>query len=147
MSLQIIRNHLPDDAKDELLQLAGNRTEGTQQRNIEAMASPTYVGKASDIHFIHSIRQCISGRNPPEKEDEATDYYSQNHAMRSLAVLTHPLLIPSWVEAQKYMDVYLPTIHIAYPFLCKPVLLEQFQRFQAGDHGDRPWLALFSKAT
>lgn len=45
------------------------------------------------------------------------------------------------------MDVYLSTIHIAYPFLCKPVLLEQFQRFQAGDHGDpgyRPWLVLLN---
>lgn len=29
ISLQIIRNHLPDDVKDELLQLAGNRAEDT----------------------------------------------------------------------------------------------------------------------
>lgn len=147
-SLQFIRNDLPDDIKGKLLQSVGTRTEGTQQSNLEVMASPTYVGKASDIHFIHSIRQCIGGCNLPEKEDEAADYYSQSHALRSLAALTHPLLIPNRADAQKYMDVYLSTIHIAYPFLHRAVLLEQFQLFQTGNHGDleyQPWLALFSK--
>lgn len=148
LSLQFIRNNLPDAIKGELQQFAGSRTERTQQSSPEVMALPTYVGKASDIHFIHSIRQCIGGCNLPEKEDEAADYYSQSHALRSLVALNHPLLIPNRADAQKYVDVYLSTIHIAYPFLHKAVLLEQFQRFQAGNHGDpeyQTWLALFSK--
>ena len=148
LSLQYIRNDLPDASKGELLRFAGSRTERTQRSSPEVMALPTYVGKASDISFIHSIRQSIGGCNLPGKEDEAANYYSQSHALRSLVALTHALLIPNRADAQKYVDVYLSTIHIAYPFLHKEMLLEQFQRFQAGNPGNseyRPWLALFSK--
>lgn len=116
-----------------------------------AAASPTYVGKASDIHFIHSIRQCVHGHERPTVggSTPTEDYHRDFHTPEAFAILKHPMLIPSQAEAGHFLDVYLSTIHIAYPFICKSVLLEAFQHFMRGDHHDksefRPWLALFSK--
>ena len=112
-----------------------------------AVASPpTYVGKASDIYFIHSVRQCVQG--PMDPVGDAAQNYSQTHSQEISTLFKYPLLFPPPAEAEQFLDVYLSTIHIAYPFMCKSALLEAFQRFQNGDihHPEfRPWLALFSK--
>ena len=113
---------------------------------IATASSPTYVGKASDIHFIQSIRQCVHG--PGADEEVPAQNYSQTYLSGSLSALTHPLLCPSPAEADQYLDVYLSTIHIAYPFVSKSILLDAFQQFQNGAVHEpefRPWIAIFSK--
>ncbi|KAJ5659474.1 hypothetical protein N7507_005925 [Penicillium longicatenatum] len=141
-SLGEIRRHIPHQAQ----QRSQEATVATPPAHDSPVASsPTYVGKASDIHFIHSIRQCVQG--PTEPAGEAAQNYSQTHSPESLTLFKHPVLFPSPSEAEQFLDVYLSTIHVAYPFISKSVLLEAFQRFQAGDINKpefRPWLALFS---
>jgi hypothetical protein len=141
-SLGEIRRHIPHQAQ----QRSREATEATLPAHDSPVASsPTYVGKASDIHFIHSIRQCVQG--PTEPAGEAAQNYSQTHSPETLTLFKHPVLFPSPSEAEQFLDVYLSTIHVAYPFISKSVLLEAFQRFQAGDINKpefRPWLALFS---
>lgn len=145
LSLQNIQRHLREATKDEYPPTPSTAT--ITQENNAAESSPTYVGKASDIHFIHSIRQCVHGNSPPD-EDAPTRSYSQYHGLESFAALTHPLLVPSQAETSQLLDVYLSTIHIAYPFIYKQALLDEFQHFRAGDYnrpGFQPWRALFSK--
>lgn len=117
-----------------------------ESRRIPATApSPTYVGKASDIHFIHSVNRCVNGRDS-SSDDVGAQNYSQTHVSQSPMALRDPLL-PSKDEADLFMGVYLSTIHIAYPFLPKSPLLKAFERFKSGDTNQpelRPLLAIFS---
>lgn len=112
--------------------------------------SCTYVGKVSDIHFIHTARRCIQGHGTGEGNDLAGQSYSQTRIPDSPAALNHPLLIPSRDEAAHFLEIYLSTIHLAYPFLCKQMALEQFEHLWKENHKRpeyRPWLALFSRTS
>lgn len=140
-SLGEIRRHIPHREQPV------RATEGTPEDNDAASVSspPTYLGKASDLHFIHSIRQCVQGPTGPVAE--AAQNYSQTHSPESLTLFKYDLLFPSPAEAEQFLDVFLSTIHVAYPFICKSVLLDAFKKFQAGDINKpefRPWLALLS---
>lgn len=145
LSLQDIRRLVPQEpAEHEQVPDSAN---AITRVGIATASSPTYVGKASDIHFIQSIRQCVHGLGTAE--EVPAQNYSQTYVSESLAALTHPLLFPSQTEADQHLDVYLSTIHIAYPFISKPILLDAFERFQKGEVHElefRPWLAIFSKA-
>lgn len=116
------------------------------QQNVTIAPSPTYVGKASDIHFIHSVNRCVSGRDLLS-DDVPAQNYSQTHVSESPVVLKDPPLLPSKEEAIIFLQVYLSTIHVAYPFLPRSALLEAFERFQSGNLHQpelRPWLPIFS---
>lgn len=145
-SLQDIRRLVPRESTEE--QHASPSAESSPQDGIGAVSPPTYVGKASDVSFIHSIRQCVHGHKHLAGEDAPAQNYSQTHVSESFAALKHPLLFPSQVEADQFLDVYLSTIHIAYPFISKSVLLDAFQSFQTGEVHQpefRRWLAMFSQ--
>ncbi|KAL2849919.1 fungal-specific transcription factor domain-containing protein [Aspergillus pseudoustus] len=121
-------------------------TTATSQEGYTAESSPTYVGKASDIHFVHHIHKYVTGQDSLDGDDRTTQIYT-HHNLGSFVTLTQPPLVPSPAEAEQFLDVYLSTIHIAYPFICKSVLRDRFNQLLAGDH-DRPefqpWLALFN---
>lgn len=143
-SLQDIRRLMPQEPAEN--EQKSDSANAIRRVGIATASSPTYVGKASDIHFIQSIRQCIHG--PGADEEVPAQNYSQTYLSESLSSLTHPLLCPSPAEADQYLDVYLSTIHIAYPFVSRSILLDAFQRFQNGEVHEpefRPWLAIFSK--
>jgi len=142
--LQNIKSRLPDTAKLE--QPSPGAIAGPQE-DYATESSPTYVGKASDIHFVHHIRKYVAGNGALDVDDLPTQSYTHYHSLGAFVALTQPPLVPSQAEAEQFLDVYLSTIHIAYPFICKSVLLKEFRRFQAGDHHRpefQPWLALFS---
>jgi hypothetical protein len=145
LSLQDIRRLVPKNPAEN--KQVPDGANAITRVGLATASSPTYVGKASDIHFIQSIRQCVHG--PGAEEEVSAQNYSQTYVSESLSVLTHPLLFPSQTEADQYLDVYLSTIHIAYPFISKPILMDAFKRFQNGEVHEpefRPWLAIFSKA-
>ncbi|KAJ5353056.1 hypothetical protein N7452_002030 [Penicillium brevicompactum] len=116
------------------------------QQHVTIAPSPTYVGKASDIHFIHSVNRCV-GACDLLSEDVPIQNYSQTHISESPVALRDPPLLPSKEEASLFLQVYLSTIHIAYPFLPRSALLEAFERFQSGNLHQpelRPWLPIFN---
>jgi hypothetical protein len=144
-SLQDIRSLVPQEQTGDGLVHGG--TNAVAQVALATVPSPTYVGKASDIHFIQSIRQCVYGYRAGE--EVPTQNYSLTYVPETLTALAHPLLFPSQTEAGQFLDAYLSTIHIAYPFISKSILLDAFQRFQKGEVHEpefRPWLAILSKA-
>ena len=145
--LQDIRRHWSENTKEErLLSPTGETTPGS---DVAPSSPSTYVGKASDISFVRNISQYMRNPEAPDGDNRLVQNYSQTHVPDCLIALKFPLQVPSRDEAEQFIDVYLSTIHIAYPFICKPIMLEAFQRFQAGDDDKgefREWLALFSKA-
>ncbi|OJJ45048.1 hypothetical protein ASPZODRAFT_134476 [Penicilliopsis zonata CBS 506.65] len=156
--IQEVRGHLDsiqqgalDEGLRNIRRLAsrGVRVQSTSRLEEETTASsPTYVGKASEVHFIHSIRQCVHGTDTSNTGDGIqAQSYSQTDVTDGLADLRYPLLVPSNTEAAQFLDVYLSTIHIAYPFPSKAILYEAFERFQNGDVQEpefQPSLALFN---
>jgi hypothetical protein len=144
-SLQDIRSLVPQEQTGDGLVHGG--TSAVAQVALSTVPSPTYVGKANDIHFIQNIRQCVPGYRAGE--GVPAQNYSLTYVPETLTALAHPLLFPSPTEAGQFLDVYLSTIHIAYPFISKSILLDAFQRFQEGEVHEpefRPWLAILSKA-
>lgn len=144
VDLHNIKSQQPDTAK---LEQPSPGTVAAPQEDYATESSPTYVGKASDIHFVHYIRKYVTGQGALDVDDLPTQSYTHYHSLGAFVALTQPPLVPSQAEAEQFLDVYLSTIHIAYPFICKYVLLKEFRRFQAGDHHRpefQPWLALFS---
>lgn len=142
--LQNIKSQLSDTAK---LEQSSPSVVAAPQEDYATESSPTYVGKASDIHFVHHIRKYVTGHGALDVDDLPTQSYTHYHSLGAFVALTQPPLVPSQAEAEQFLDVYLSTIHIAYPFICKSVLLKEFRRFQAGNHHRpefQPWLALFS---
>ena len=105
------------------------------------------MGKVSDVQFIHTVRQCIQDRDLLVREGPASQTYGQTRISDSLASLSHSLLMPYREEASHVREIYLSTIHITYPFLCKSTILEEFGRLWTEDRlkpENRPWFALFS---
>lgn len=144
VGVQNIQNQLSDAAKAEQ---PSPTVVAAPQENYATETSPTYVGKASDIHFVHYIRKYVTGNGALDGDDLPTQSYTHYHSLGTFVALTQSPLVPSEAEAEQFLDVYLSTIHLAYPFICKSVLLEEFRHFQAGDHHRpdfQPWLALFS---
>lgn len=144
INLSNIRRLRPLDANSE--QLTDLYALGTPAED-GGIESYTYVGKVSDIHFIHTARRCMQGHDTGEGNDLAGQSYSQTRIPDSPAALNQPLLIPSRDEAAHFLEIYLSTIHLAYPFLCKQTALEQFEHLWTDSHKRpeyRPWLALFN---
>ncbi|KAB8221889.1 fungal-specific transcription factor domain-containing protein [Aspergillus novoparasiticus] len=142
--LRNIQSQLPDATKTE--QLSPDAIAAPQESDTTE-SSPTYVGKASDIHFVHYIRKYVTGNGSLDGDDLPTQSYTHHPNIGTFVALTQPPLVPAQAEAEQFLDVYLSTIHVAYPFICKSVLLREFRRFQAGDYNQpelRPWLALFN---
>lgn len=150
LSLQEIRRLVPQEfqkAQHSLQTSDPGETDGSS-RDIASASPRTYVGKASDLHFIHSIRQYVHGPEPSPGEDTTIQNYSQCPLVDGLAALKHPMFIPSRENADKYLEVYLSTIHIAYPFISKQHLLDAYQIFWTTESNYldfQPWLAIFSE--
>lgn len=145
LSLQDIRSLVPQEPREgDQVPSSANIS---AQVGTPAASLTTYVGKASDIHFIQSVHHCVHGHD--SGEDVSAQNYSQTYVSQSLTALTHPLLFPSQAESDQFLDVYLSTIHIAYPFFSRSILLDAFERFRNGEVQEpefRPWLAILSKA-
>ncbi|KAE8422305.1 fungal-specific transcription factor domain-containing protein [Aspergillus pseudocaelatus] len=142
--LQNIQSQLPHATKTEQ---PNPDAIAAPQEGYTTESSPTYVGKASDIHFVHYIQKYVTGNGSLDEEDLPTQSYTHHPNLGTFVALTQPPLVPSQAEAEQFLDVYLSTIHVAYPFICKSVLLREFRRFQADEYNRpevRPWLALFN---
>lgn len=147
LRLQDVRRHWSQNTEEERVL---NPTAETAPGSDVAPPPPsTYVGKASDIYFVRNISQYMRNPEAPDGDNRLVKNYCQTHVSNCLITLKFPIQVPPRDEPEQFLDVYLSTIHIAYPFICKPIMLEAFQRFQAGEHDKGEfgeWLALFSKA-
>lgn len=144
LNLSNIRRQKPEDLAHGVLSKHGS--EGHQQSKPSSVTPPSYVGKVSEIHFIRAIHRCI--QDPELSELTGEPGYGSPGLSDHLVSLNRPLLLPPKEKAYQFLNVYLSTIHIAYPFLSRRQLLEELESLWDKDCDNveyQPWRALFSK--
>lgn len=105
--------------------------------------SQRYLGEASDIKFLHELRQVLG----EEKADDANldmETYEQEESHRTV-INRNALKLPPKPLADSYLSIYFTTIHIAYPFVCEPLFRERYEKLYATSSGgelDPSWLVL-----
>lgn len=144
LTLASVRRRLPDELADQL-----RHTENGQQPGPSADdSSPTYVGQASDIFFFETVETCMRHHaSDPCKDDLREQYYDQTNIPKYTTLLGRPLLFPSRDEGDRYLDIYFSTIHLAYPFLSRPLIYAQYEDAwgrNLKDPQDGPMLAILS---
>ncbi|KAE8341155.1 fungal-specific transcription factor domain-containing protein [Aspergillus arachidicola] len=143
LNLSKIRRQKPRELA--LGQLPKHGPERHQQSKPSSTTPPSYVGKVSEIHFIRAVHRCMQGSEVSEVTGEPG--YGSPSLSESLVSLNRPLLLPPKEEAYQLLNVYLSTIHIAYPFLSRRQLFEELESLWMKDCDNveyQPWLALFS---
>ena len=88
--------------------------------------------------------------DPSRSGDNDAEHDNQSYLSGLPPAIGKPLELPTREVARNYLDIYFSTIHIAYPFLCKPTVLRHMQKIWSGDFyeaNDRPWLALLSESS
>jgi hypothetical protein len=105
-----------------------------------------YLGEASDLRFFHTIKNILQDQDQTDGVTE-NDIQSYDQGIPHLEMqggINHPEL-PTKELADSYIDIYFFTIHIAYPFLSKPLFIECYEGFWKGDIEAREsssWLSL-----
>ena len=115
-----------------------------------AASSPTYLGKASDAHFLDSFASFVRAQEQQcGRKDESDGQFDEQSDVFEPSMCQKPLKLPPKETAFSYLDIYFSTIHIAYPFLSKPMILHHAKEIWDADPKGvdaRPWLALLSKS-
>jgi hypothetical protein len=110
-----------------------------------------YLGEASDVRFFHSIKKILRDEDLSGGAAE-TDIQSYDQGVLllekrdGLDIYTD---LPTRGMADTYVDIYFFTIHIAYPFICKPSFMALYERYWDGDlevNENSSWLPLMCKS-
>ncbi|KAK5309498.1 hypothetical protein LTR70_010230, partial [Exophiala xenobiotica] len=116
------------------------------------LAAPArrYLGEASEIRFLNSMKLALSGnigssQGLPPTHSEVWESYEQDEVSRHSGYEQEKFSLPPKATADKYLEIYFSTIHIAYPFVCQQTFLEKYEVFWETEapyklHG--PWLSL-----
>ncbi len=107
--------------------------------------SGRYLGAVSDVHFVHMVRRKILEHSSSDRVDDAMETYDQEELIPEPSVKDTILNLPSPETAEKYLNVYFATIHIAYPFIPKSTFLQTYQKLRRATGTEEiglSWLAL-----
>ena len=146
LTLESIRKGFPQT------EIGQNEISRSEKRTDDPMVnSPVYVGRASEIHFLDTVMDCVSQQKEWPARDQGTGDHQREDSTDAFGdfAFEKPLNLPAREIALDYLDIYFSTIHLAYPFLSKPMVLHYAHRVLRGDIKDaevRPWLALLSES-
>ena len=109
-----------------------------------------YHGEASDIRFVKTMKLALHttdyhGSPEPTRADETIDSYEQDNSFRPEPVDLEGRFLPNQQIARTYLDIYLSTIHIAYPFVESSQLSQLHVEFWKSDSlgvVPAPWLSI-----
>ena len=115
--------------------------------------SQRYHGEASDIRFVRSVKQALhttshSGGLENVEDDEGVQSYEQDVSMHQEASDLEEGFPPSQDASSTYLNIYLSTIHIAYPFIERSELIRHHAEFWKSDSVADvagPWLSILSE--
>ena len=154
-TLSSIRQRLPDDTGLSLPVRTSNTTILAapivpNSAGRRSGASQRYLGETSEVRFCHSVKRVLrddqiseaTQRNNVDGYDQEDNYMA---GPRGGKIIANP---PPRQLADTYLDIYFSTIHIAYPFVCKPVFMANYEKFWRGgiESGkDLSWVPLFCK--
>ncbi len=98
------------------------------------MRSPTYLGKASELGFLNTIRDFMREQEDPSRSEENdAEKYDQSYLSELSPIIGKPLELPTKETARNHLNIYFSFIHIAYPFLCRRTTLRHMQKKSSGD--------------
>ncbi|CAK7269819.1 hypothetical protein SEPCBS119000_003766 [Sporothrix epigloea] len=124
-----------------------------------------YLGEVSDVRFFNLVDRALadtSNQGTPARpgsladnpmqgpasdgdEEALASYEQDDFSPESTAVQTDvPADLPDPATAQRYLDIYFSTIHVAYPFLPRALFMQTYHAYIASDRQSVPhdtWLA------
>ena len=145
ITLETIRGQLPTNIIDQQrLPTTPTQSNGSAS----TLRKPTYLGRASDIQFFNTVKDFVReeevAKQPAENE---TQSYNQTDISELSQVFRGPVKLPTKEVAFHHLGIYFSTIHIAYPFLCEPLVYRRLEKILDGNFqgaNDHSWLALLS---
>jgi hypothetical protein len=90
--------------------------------------SQRYLGEVSDVRFFNFITQRVLEHGNSSPGGEALDSYEQDDSMPPTPIRDVSVDMPPREIAESYFDVYFSTIHIAYPFVSRPVITGVYEQ-------------------
>ena len=151
-TLSSIRQRLPDKTGSTLPARTPNTSIPPESitpisSGRRSAAIQRYLGEASELRFYHSVKRVlrddqISEAAPGNNIDgyDQEDNYMAGPEGGKIAPNPPPRQL-----ADTYIDIYFSTIHIAYPFVCRPVFMANYEKFWRGDiesGKDLSWIPL-----
>ncbi|OAA63726.1 Transcription factor [Niveomyces insectorum RCEF 264] len=106
-----------------------------------------YLGEVSDVRFFHLVDRALgdTGAADHSTEIEAVESYEQDEPSPESVAAHGAIVEPSGAEAaQRYLDIYFSTIHIAYPFIPRALFMKTYENYLASGKKERcgdAWLA------
>ncbi|CZR69699.1 related to transcriptional activator acu-15 [Phialocephala subalpina] len=144
-SLSYIRNQLPQELS-ELDDPLEDCPPSTFQGSGRIENPQRYLGEASDVRFFHAVKQVLQDNTlePPEVVSEH-EIQSYDQGIEPPDVSGRHIGLPPKESADSYINIYFSTIHIAYPFICKPEFMVRYEKYWKGDLEDglnASWLSI-----
>ncbi|KIW94548.1 uncharacterized protein Z519_04524 [Cladophialophora bantiana CBS 173.52] len=115
-----------------------------------SVLSRRFLGEASDITFFNTMKQALTLRSEAEQSEGDTsttqlDSYEQDGALRTACADSAAESLPPRAIADKFLEIYFSTIHMAYPFIWEPVFRQKYEAFWGSDSLQNfrgPWLSV-----
>lgn len=105
--------------------------------------SQRYLGEPSDVRFFNLVKRVLQEESPSER-DEGMDSYEQDDA-DDAAACEASVDLPSPEVAERYLEIYFTTIHVAYPFIPRSSFMKTYRNVRergVTENIDFSWLAL-----
>lgn len=106
-----------------------------------------YLGEASDIRFFHAI-EATFGQQERDISEAHVDSYEQDGIQLGTSEPGRGCL-PHKTAADKFVNIYFATIHIAYPFISEARFRTTYEKFWQSEslEGFRgPWLSILRES-
>lgn len=108
----------PQNHSESLASHASPRASGSSRR---------YLGKVSDVSFFNSVRDLLQSNGATGRQLES---YEREAAGSSDLLEDRSILeLPDRLEADRFVDIYFSTIHLAYPFIRRQLFMEGYKSF------------------
>lgn len=122
-------------------------------KSAESLQFPRFHGEASDIRFLHAMKSVICESSTSHEFAQTNNAsqaisYEQEEATQESAAGQSQAFLPSKETADRYIDIFFSTIHIAYPFIWRASFVdkyEKFWQFESAATFRGPWLSLLCK--
>ncbi len=113
--------------------------------NGKAEQRPRYLGESSDVRFFHTARRLLQDQSTSGDRDQIQSYDEEKSNVSEPKKGPVPSHLPPREDADKYIEIYFSSVHIAYPHLCQKQFRARYEEFWSNgvdDTANLLWLSL-----
>ena len=154
--LRLVHAHHPSPASTHAVIVPGAETCSSPTK-----IAPRYLGEVSDVRFFNLVESVLQEKSLASAAavaaavhaDGGMDSYEQDDPVRTdqiAATCGISIDLPSPETADEFLDIYFSTIHVAYPFIQKPVFMATYRRIRESGSMkdvDTSWIAVLCRQT